>query len=176
MTAFQEYLCNDSTEGFYSQTHTQPCCLHPLGVYTNPPPPVPPFLLTLKQSPNEIASRLTRLGQLPTMFGQPPTRFRYSPTRFGSGPTGFGYCRQCSGIGRSGSGSGSQAPATGCPFQPPQYDMRCEYVMGRANVICDLRIRYGPREYDMRYANRLCAMSNCKVAFSDTIIYVIHHA
>ena len=40
---------------FYSQTHTQPCCFHPLGVYTNPPPLVPPFLLTLNQSPKEIA-------------------------------------------------------------------------------------------------------------------------
>ena len=40
---------------FFSQTHTQPCCFHPLGVYTNPPPPVPPFLLTLNQSPKEIA-------------------------------------------------------------------------------------------------------------------------
>jgi len=26
-----------------------------LDVYTNPPPPVPPFLLTLNQSPKEIA-------------------------------------------------------------------------------------------------------------------------
>ena len=40
---------------FYSQIRTQPCCFHPLGVYTNPPPPVPPFLLTLNQSPKEIA-------------------------------------------------------------------------------------------------------------------------
>jgi len=42
---------------FYSQTHTQPCCFHPLGVnvYTNPPLPVPPFLLTLNQSPKKIA-------------------------------------------------------------------------------------------------------------------------
>jgi len=39
----------------YSQTHTQPCYFHPLGVYTNPPPPVPPFLLPLTQSPKEIA-------------------------------------------------------------------------------------------------------------------------
>ena len=92
----------------------------------------------------------------------------------------------------------------------------CQYVMGRANAICDTRIpygprecgtwyanavsgirirySYGPREYDMRYANalraartrcaireyamgranaryanRLYAMSNCKVAFSATI-------
>ena len=37
---------------FYSQTHTQPC---PLGVYTNPPPPVPLFLLPLNQYPKEIA-------------------------------------------------------------------------------------------------------------------------
>jgi len=27
----------------------------PLGAYTNPPPPVPPFLLTLNQSPKDIA-------------------------------------------------------------------------------------------------------------------------
>jgi len=40
---------------FFSQTHTQPCCFHPLGVYTNPPPLVPPFLLTLNQSPKGIA-------------------------------------------------------------------------------------------------------------------------
>ena len=42
---------------FYSQTPTQPSCFHPLGVYiyTNPPPPVPPFLLTLNQPPKEIA-------------------------------------------------------------------------------------------------------------------------
>ena len=40
---------------FFSQTHTQLCCFHPLGVYTNPPPPVPPFLLTLNLSPKEIA-------------------------------------------------------------------------------------------------------------------------
>ena len=44
-----------------------------------------------------------------------------------------------------------------------------QYVMGRANAIFDMRIRYGPREYDMRYANRLRAMSNCKVAFSAII-------
>ena len=60
MTVFQDHLCNDPTEGFfYSQTHTQPCCFHPLGVllrvYTNPPPPVPPFLLPLNQYPKEIA-------------------------------------------------------------------------------------------------------------------------
>ena len=45
----------------------------------------------------------------------------------------------------------------------------CEYTMGRVNTICDTRIRYGPCEYDMQYANRLRAMSNCKVAFSATI-------
>jgi len=32
--------------------HTQSFCIHPLGVYTNPPPPVP---LTLNQSPKDIA-------------------------------------------------------------------------------------------------------------------------
>ena len=52
MTVFQDHLYNDLIEGFF---HTQPCCFHPLGVYTNPPPPVPPFLLTLNQSPKEIA-------------------------------------------------------------------------------------------------------------------------
>jgi len=58
-----------------------------------------------------------------------------------------------------------------------------EYAMGRANAICDTRIRYlscecdmryantlRPRECDIRYANRLRTMSNCKVAFSATII------
>ena len=56
MTVFQGHLCNDPYWGiFFSQPHTQPCCFHPLGVYTNPPPPVPPFLLTLNQSPKEIA-------------------------------------------------------------------------------------------------------------------------
>jgi len=39
-----------------------------------------------------------------------------------------------------------------------------EYAMGRANAICDMRIRYGLPECDKRYANRLRAMSNCKVA------------
>jgi len=29
--------------GFLSQAHTQPCSFHPLGVYTNPPSPVPPY-------------------------------------------------------------------------------------------------------------------------------------
>ena len=33
---------------------TQPCCFHSLGVYTNPPPPDTPFLLTLNQSPKDI--------------------------------------------------------------------------------------------------------------------------
>ena len=28
---------------FFSQTHTQPCCFNPLGVYTNPPPLSHPF-------------------------------------------------------------------------------------------------------------------------------------
>ena len=32
-----------------------------------------------------------------------------------------------------------------------------QYVMGRANAICDMRIRYGPRECDKRYANTLWA-------------------
>jgi len=52
VTVFKD---NDPTEGFCSQTHTQLCCFHPLGVHTNPPPPVPPFLLTLNQSPKDIA-------------------------------------------------------------------------------------------------------------------------
>ena len=52
MTVFQEHQCNDPTEEFYSQTHM---LFQPLGVYTSPPPPVPPFLLTLNQSPKEIA-------------------------------------------------------------------------------------------------------------------------
>jgi len=52
MTVFQDH---DPTEGFYSYTHTQPYDFHPLGVYTNPSPSVPPFLLTLNQSPKDIA-------------------------------------------------------------------------------------------------------------------------
>ena len=36
----------------------------------------------------------------------------------------------------------------------------CEYAMSRANKISDTRIRYSPREYDMRYAKtpRECGM------------------
>ena len=30
-----------------------------------------------------------------------------------------------------------------------------QYVMGRANAICDMRKRYGQRKCDMRYANTL---------------------
>ena len=55
----------------------------------------------------------------------------------------------------------------------------CEYAMNRTNAIYDTRIgyaryantlwaariQYAMRECDMRYANRLRAMSNCKVAF-----------
>ena len=52
MMVFQDQY---PTEGFYSYTHSQPCCFHPLGGYTNPPPPVPPFLLILNQSPKDIA-------------------------------------------------------------------------------------------------------------------------
>jgi len=33
----------------------------------------------------------------------------------------------------------------------------CQYVMSRANAIRDTRIRYGPRECDMRYAHTLRA-------------------
>ena len=58
MTVFQDHLCNDPTEGFLqSKTHTQPYWFHPLGIYTNPPPPVLPFesLLPLNQDPKEIA-------------------------------------------------------------------------------------------------------------------------
>jgi len=36
--------------------------------------------------------------------------------------------------------------------------------------ICDMRIGYGPHKCDMWYANRLRAMSNCKVAFWATIL------
>jgi len=49
-----------------------------------------------------------------------------------------------------------------------RYSIR-EYAMGRVNAIRDMRIRYGLCECDMQYANRLRAMSNCKVAFSATI-------
>jgi len=55
MTVFQDYLCNDPTEGFYSQTRKQPCYFHPLDVYTDLAPSFPPFLLTLNQTPKEIA-------------------------------------------------------------------------------------------------------------------------
>jgi len=41
------------TPSEHSQAHTRPCCFHPL--CTNPPPPVPPFLLTRDQSPEDIA-------------------------------------------------------------------------------------------------------------------------
>jgi len=54
MTVFQDYLCNDPTEGFL-QPNPHTTMLFPLGVYTNPPPPVLHFLLTLNRSPKEIA-------------------------------------------------------------------------------------------------------------------------
>jgi len=41
--------------GFLQPTPHTAMLFHTLGVYTNPPPPVPPFLLTLNQSPKEIA-------------------------------------------------------------------------------------------------------------------------
>ena len=57
MTVFQDHLCNDPTEGFFTAKPTQLCCFRPLGVYTNPPPPVLPFesLLPLNHYPKEIA-------------------------------------------------------------------------------------------------------------------------
>ena len=43
-------------ERAWVQGYTQPCCFHPLDVYTNPPPlPHPAFVLTLNQSPKDIA-------------------------------------------------------------------------------------------------------------------------
>ena len=50
------------------------------------------------------------------------------------------------------------------------YTMGCatrEYTMGCANVICDTRIRYGPRECDTRYAIREYAVGRAK-AIRDT--------
>ena len=56
MTVFQDHLCNDPTEGFLQPNPHTAMLFHPLGVYTNPLPPVSPFLLTLNQSsPKEIA-------------------------------------------------------------------------------------------------------------------------
>jgi len=68
-------------------------------------------------------------------------------------------------------------------------DTRCEYVMGRANAICDMRyanaicdmlirygarvcdmrIRYELRECDMRYANRLRAICEYAMGRAYTI-------
>jgi len=36
---------------------------------------------------------------------------------------------------------------------------------GHTNAICDKQICYGLCKCDMRYANRLCAFSNCKLVF-----------
>ena len=44
MTTFQDNLCNDPTEGFLQPNPHPTMLFYPLGVYTNPPPPVPPFL------------------------------------------------------------------------------------------------------------------------------------
>ena len=55
MTVFHDHLYNDPTEGFFQPNPHTAMLFHPLGVYTNPPSPVPPFLLTLNQSPKEIA-------------------------------------------------------------------------------------------------------------------------
>ena len=56
MTVFQDHLYNDPAEGFFSAKPTHSHVVFTLWVYnTNPPPPVPPFLLTLNQSPKEIA-------------------------------------------------------------------------------------------------------------------------
>ena len=63
MAVFQDYLCNDHTEGFYNQTHKQPC-FHSSDVYTNPSSPVPPLLFTLNQSPKDIAgSDITNIAE-----------------------------------------------------------------------------------------------------------------
>ena len=53
MTVFQDHLCNDPTERFLQPNPHIAVCF--LGVYTNPPPPVPLFLLPLTQYPKEIA-------------------------------------------------------------------------------------------------------------------------
>jgi len=53
---------------FYSQTQTQPCYFHRLGVYTNPLPPVPPFLLTLNQSSKDVAGSDITIGLTHTCY------------------------------------------------------------------------------------------------------------
>jgi len=40
---------------FTAKSRQQPCCFRPLGIYTNPPLPVLLFLITLNQSPKDIA-------------------------------------------------------------------------------------------------------------------------
>ena len=61
MTVFQDHLCNDPTEGFFTVKPTHSCAVFTLWVYilvyTNPPPPVLPFesLLPLNHYPKEIA-------------------------------------------------------------------------------------------------------------------------
>ena len=58
MTVFQDHLCNDPTEGFFTAKPTHSCAVFTLWVYIpNPPPPVLPFesLLPLNHYPKEIA-------------------------------------------------------------------------------------------------------------------------
>jgi len=55
MTDFQDHLHNNPIEGFSQPNPHTAMLFHPLGVYTSPPPPVPPFLLILSQSPKDIA-------------------------------------------------------------------------------------------------------------------------
>jgi len=55
VTDFQDHLRNNSTEGFSQPNPHTAMLFHPLGVYTNPPSPVPPFLHIMNQSPKDIA-------------------------------------------------------------------------------------------------------------------------
>jgi len=59
------------------------------------------------------------------------------------------------------------------PHGPRDYsrecDTRCEYVMGRANAIHDMRIRYEPRECDTQHANRLRAICEYAMGRANTI-------
>ena len=57
-------------------------------------------------------------------------------------------------------------------YAPREYCKRYANTFWAARMryaICEYAVGAGLREYDMRYVNRLRAMSNCKVAFSATI-------
>ena len=55
MTAFQDHLCNDPTEGIFQPNPHTALLLSPFGCIYQPTSPVPPFLLPLNQSPKEVA-------------------------------------------------------------------------------------------------------------------------